>query len=215
MSACATIAAVMLACGSRLAAIGMVGADDGADAAEQFAFGVVEALRHHGAVQFEEDAVEGTCLHRVGQGGDQEGGDALEGFGGDRAGGVGEAPEERRDLRPGLLRRGDGAGAGHRGRAQGLDQGVGALQRREAAGAEEVLPARRHRREGVALVLEAADGDAHRAQSRTRPAVARAVSASTRRPAVAHSGVMLSASLWLMPPWQGVKSMTEGTRRAR
>ena len=92
---------------------------------------------------------------------------------------------------------------------------VRALQRREAAGLEEVLPARRHRREGMALVLEAADGDAHRAQSRTRPAVASAVSASTRSPAVAHSGVMLSASLWLMPPWQGVKSMTEGTRRAR
>ena len=42
----------------------------------------------------------------------------------------------------------------------------------------------------------------------------RTASASTRRPAVAHSGVMLSASLWLIPPWQGVKTITEGTRRA-
>jgi hypothetical protein len=26
--------------------------------------------------------------------------------------------------------------------------------------------------------------------------------------------VMLSASLWLMPPWQGVKTITVGTLRA-
>lgn len=48
----------------------------------------------------------------------------------------------------------------------------------------------------------------------TSPAVASAASASTCMPAVAHSGVMLSASLWLSPPWQGQKTMTVGTLRA-
>jgi hypothetical protein len=135
--------------------------DDGADAAEHFALGVVEALRHHGAVQVEEDAVERRRLHRVRQRGQHQRGDSLERSGHDGAGGVGEAPDERRDLRPRLLRRGDGAGARHRGRAQGVDQASRALQRREAAGPAEILPARRHRREGMALVQEAADRDAH------------------------------------------------------
>jgi hypothetical protein len=46
------------------------------------------------------------------------------------------------------------------------------------------------------------------------PAVVSTASAKTRKPASAQAGVMLSASLWLMPPWQGQKIIAAGTRRA-
>lgn len=46
------------------------------------------------------------------------------------------------------------------------------------------------------------------------PAAARTASASTVNPAVAQSSVILSASLWLIPPWQGQNSSAVGTSRA-
>lgn len=64
----------------------------------------------------------------------------------------------------------------------------------------------RRRRHGCAMRT--------RRQPFATPAVASTASASTRIPASAHSGVMLSASLWLKPPWQGQKIMVVGTWRA-
>ncbi len=71
-------------------------------------------------------------------------------------------------MRARVLARLDGAGDGHRGAAHGVEQGGTAGHRREAAGAEEILVARRARGEGVAFMHEAADGDAHGRRPLTR-----------------------------------------------
>ena len=67
---------VTLACRSRLATIGMRGADDRAQALQQFAFGIVHVFGHGRAVQVQIDRVEAAapCVA------DDVLGDALEGL---------------------------------------------------------------------------------------------------------------------------------------
>ena len=115
-----------------------VGADDGADAAQQFALGVGETVDDGGAVQVEVDAVEGGFVEGDGEGGADAGGDTLERLVLDRAGGVGEAPGERDQVDAGLFSDGDGAGERDGAWAHGVDQGGAGVERGQAAGLEEV-----------------------------------------------------------------------------
>ena len=186
-------------------------AGHGAEAAQQLALRIAEALRHHSAMQFQVDRVERPLRHRLLQVVQQQRRHALESLGGDGAGGAGGGPAQRRHGDALRLGGADGAGGGEAGRADHIQHRGGPQQWRRPARRQEIRPGRGARREGMAFVLEAADGDAHDPQPLATPAVASTASASTLAPASAHSGVMLSSSLWLMPPWQGTQTKPVGS----
>ena len=136
---------------------------DGADASQQLAFTVFVGLRHHRAVQVEQDAV-ATGGHRIAD----PAGDVLERGVLDRAARPGRRGDRDRDLGSGgvgeLDERGDrraGAGIGGARRV---------AFRRGAAADSKTRERRRHRRVGVRLVLHLGDDELH-ADLRTMPGV--------------------------------------------
>ena len=193
---------------------GYIGAQDRPRAAQQFAFRIGESLRHHRPMQIEVEPIHRPLFHRSLEVRQDQRRQPLERLRRHRASGIGEAPGQRRDGPARRFHRADGAGGRHGGVPQPGHQGCRALHRREAAGVQEIRPARRARGEGMAFMLEAANRDPHHASPRTSVAEASTASASTISPASAQPGVMLSASLWLMPPWQGTKSIAAGSLRA-
>ena len=113
-------------------------------------------LGHHGAVQVEVDRVDRADLVEPAQ---QQGGDMLEGLLGHMRGRRGVGPGQRLAAMARLLRRLDEAGEGEVDAAHRVEQAGAGGHRREAAAVLEMLDARLGGREGIGLVLEAADCD--------------------------------------------------------
>jgi hypothetical protein len=132
---------------------------DGADAPQQLALAVLVRARDHRAVQVEQDAVPAAGAHRI----DDAARDRLERVVVDRAAGVRLAGDRALDRGALALRDRDESAERAAGAAVRVDRrGPG-----EHAGpvAEEALERRGHRREGIGLVLELREQQAHGAIS--------------------------------------------------
>ena len=133
-----------------------VGSEDGADAAQEIAFAVVDALNDHCTVQVQQRAVNRHGGFKALQ---ELGLQAGPGFGVDRAGGLGEGPEDRDQLVAVGCRGVDKAAAAGVGVAHGLDDLGAAVE--AAGGFLEGLVGRLDGREGAGLVPDVAGGYAH------------------------------------------------------
>ena len=131
--------------------------DGAADALQELAFGIVLVLRHHGAVEVEIDAVEGSGARETL---DDLGGDRLERLAPHRAGWARRAPQRRDQPPAACFRGGDEAGEADVDAPGVRDHRLVAAQPRPAAALLEGLDARLAGSESVGLVQEAADADA-------------------------------------------------------
>ena len=138
---------------------GEVGAGGEADAAEKFAVGIGVGFADGGAVEGEEEAVEGAGVSEV----DEElGGDAFVGGGGDGAAGDGEGGEEGHHFEGRLVFRGRGLEDVEEAAEFVMGVGPAGEQGRSTgeAGVHEVVVGGGDGEEGVGFVEEAGDGDA-------------------------------------------------------
>ena len=133
--------------------------DDGADAAQQLALGVVVAVGHHRAVQLDEDHVGAAAAIAV----DQRGAHALERVRGDRAGGLRHAHAIGTTLWPALRTSSTKQGRPMFRPVDGLEHRLAFAGAGPGAGAREIVPGGRRVDEGRAFVQEAADRDAQSA----------------------------------------------------
>jgi hypothetical protein len=134
------------------------GPDRRAQPLQQFAFGIVDMLGHRSAVQVEVDRVE-AAAPRVA---DDVLGDALEGLAGDMRRRAGAGPGRGYERPAALPRCADEAAHRQAGAAQPIEHRRAAAEGREGRAAFEGGPVGPARGEGVGLVLEAGDEDAHR-----------------------------------------------------
>lgn len=111
----------------------------------------------HGAMEIEIDGVHGQ---RLGEGGEQQGGDALVGLARDMGRRRGVGPSQRDELVARRARRLEKARDRHVDAGEGLEDRRPAREAGPGAGLEEIRVGRLGRGEGVGLVLEAGEGDA-------------------------------------------------------
>ncbi len=179
---------------------------DGADAAQQLALAVVEAFRHHGAVQVQHGGIAAGRhrIHDVSRHG-------FEGVVRYRAGGAGIGGDGGCHLPAFLFADGEkGIDAGA-GAAKGAGHAFAPGQRAPAA--RETRQRCRHRREGVGFVLHHGDDDLH-ASSSTAAASAARVGNRKSTCGMAATLAVAPQSPPLERPWRSIQALARPARLA-